>query len=114
MNILDHIVTKSSNNNKDQSNEAINSEPTLDTSNFNLSIGSSNTLPVVTVSLQGGNTHRSTTVSGLTCLWDIGATDSMIKRRHNKHYRRKMRYNKVEYSTDAGVYCTTHDVKVTF
>ena len=25
-----------------------------------------------------------------------------------------MRYNKVEYSTAAGLYCTTHDVKVTF
>ena len=25
-----------------------------------------------------------------------------------------MRYNKVEYSTAAGIYCTTHDVKVPF
>ena len=38
----------------------------------------------------------------------------MIKRRHTKHYERKMRSNRVEYSTAAGVYCTTHNVKVPF
>ena len=38
----------------------------------------------------------------------------MIKIGHTKHYERKMWFNKVEYSTAAGVYCTTHDVKVPF
>ena len=38
----------------------------------------------------------------------------MIKRQHNNHYERKMRSNKVDYSTDAGVYCTSNDVKVPF
>ena len=38
----------------------------------------------------------------------------MIKRRQTKHYARKMRSNKIEYSTAAGVYCTNHDVKVPF
>ena len=38
----------------------------------------------------------------------------MIKRRHTKHYERKMRSNIVEYITAAGVYCTTHDLKVPF
>ena len=38
----------------------------------------------------------------------------MIKIQHTKHYERKMRYNKLEYRTPAGVYCTTHDVKVPF
>ena len=38
----------------------------------------------------------------------------MIKRRHTKNYERMMRYNKVEYKTVAGMYCTTHDVKVPF
>ena len=36
----------------------------------------------------------------------------MIKRRQTKYYEHKMRFNKVEYSRDAGLYCTTHDVKV--
>ena len=51
MNRLDHIVTDNLKNNEDQSNEAINSEPKFDASNFNLSSATSNPLPVVTVSL---------------------------------------------------------------
>ena len=54
------------------------------------------------------------TVSGLTCLWDNGDTNSMIKILHTNHYECKMRSNKVEYITAAGMYCTTHYVKVPF
>ena len=86
----------------------------FDTSNFNLSSGTSNPLPVVNVSLRGGNKHRATTVDGLTCLWDSGATDSMLKRRQTKHYERNIRSNKVEYSTASGMYCTANGVKVPF
>ena len=114
MNRLDHVVTNNLNNNKDKINEAINSEPTFDTSNFSLSRGTSNRLPVVTVSLQGRKKNRATTVAGITCLWDSGANGKMIKRQHTNNYERKMRSNKVEDITAAGVYCTTHDVKVTF
>ena len=38
----------------------------------------------------------------------------MIKRQHTKNYERKMRYNKVEYITADGMFCTTHDVLVPF
>ena len=38
----------------------------------------------------------------------------MIKIKYTKHYERKIRSNKVEYSTAAGMYCVIHDVKVTF
>ena len=38
----------------------------------------------------------------------------MIKRGHNKHYERKIQSNKAEYSTSDGMYCNTHDVKLTF
>ena len=114
MNRLDHVVTYNLNNYRYQINEAINSDPTIDTSSFNLSINTSNILPVVAVFLQGGKKHRATTVAGLECLRGIGATNSMIKRRHTKHYERNMWYNKVDYSTATGMYCTTHDVKVTF
>ena len=38
----------------------------------------------------------------------------MIKIRHIKNYERKMCYNKVEYITTAGVYCTTQDDKSIF
>ena len=50
---LDHVLTSNLKTNKDQSNEAINSDPTLDTSNFNLSSGNSDPFPVVT-----GNTEQ--------------------------------------------------------
>ena len=106
-----------SNNIKDynnQNNEAIDNEPTLHNSGFSLSRGNSDPLPVVTVSPQGGNKHRATIVAGLTCLWYSGATDSMIKRQHMKHYERKMRSKRVEYSTASCVYFSNHDVKVTF
>ena len=102
------------NNYKDQNNEAINNYPTFDTSNFNLSSGTSDPLPVVTVSFRGGNKYRATTDASLTCLWDSGVTDSVIKRCYTKYYERKMLSNKVEYSTTVGVYCKTHDIKVPF
>ena len=98
----------------DKINEDIDNEPGFDNSSFSLSSGTSDPLPLVTVSLRGGNKHRATVVAGLTCLWDSGSTDRMIKRRHTKHYERKMWSNRVDYSTAAGVYCTTHDVKVPF
>ena len=80
MNTLDHVLTKNSKNNKGQSNKAIKSEPKFDRSKFNLSSGTSKPLPVVTVSLRGGEKHRATNVSGITFLWDIEDTNSTIKR----------------------------------
>ena len=55
-----------------------------------------------------------TTINGLTCLWDSGATNIIIQIRHNKPYERNTSSNKVEYSTAAGLYCTAHDAKVPF
>ena len=114
MNRLDHVVTESLNNYKDQSNESINSQTTFDTINSNLSSGTSDPLSLVTVFIQRGKKHRATNISGLTCLWDSGDTNSMIKILHTKIYECNMRSNKVEYSTVTGVYFTTHDVKVPF
>ena len=53
MNRLDHVLTNNLKNYKYQSNEAISSEKTFDTSNFSLYIGTNNPLPLVTVSLRG-------------------------------------------------------------
>ena len=99
-------------NHKDHSNEAINSETEFDTSSFNLSSGTSDPLPVLNVSLRGGKKHRVTTASGIKCLWESEDTDRMIKRQHTKHYELRIWYNKVDYSTAAGVYCTIYDVKL--
>ena len=111
---MDHVVTGNINTNKYQHNDAINNEPTFDTNSVNLSSGTKDPLPVVTASLQGGKKHMATNVAGLICVWDSVATNSMIKRKHTKYHERKMRSNKVEYSTAAGVYCMTPDVKVPF
>ena len=76
----DHIVTYNLKKYKYHSNEDINSEPAFDTSGFNLSIGTSDPLPVVTVYLRGGKKYRSKNVAGLTRLWYSGVTNIMIKR----------------------------------
>ena len=104
MNILDHVVNNNINTNKDQPNEAIYNETTFDNISFNPSRGTRDPLPVVTVTLRGGKKYIATDVAGLTCLWDIGATDIMINRKHTKYYEPKIWSNKVEYSTAAGVY----------
>ena len=114
MNELDHVVTDNIKTNKYQSYYAIYNVLMFDTNSFNLSSGTRHPLPVVTVTLQGSKKHRATTVACLTLLWDRGATDSMIKRKHTKYYERNMRYNTVEYGTDSGMHCLAHDVKVPF
>ena len=55
-----------------------------------------------------------TIISCLTYQWFSRATNSIIKRRHTKPYKRKISSNNVECSTSTGLYCTTRDVKVTF
>ena len=107
-------MTDNINNYNDQYNDVIDNETTLDNISFNLSSGTRDLLTVVTVSLRGGKKHKSTVVAGLTCLWYSRATNSMIKILHTKNYERNMRSNKVEYSTAAGMYFATHDVKVPF
>ena len=75
---MDHIVTDNLKNCKDQSNESINSDLKFDTGALKLSSGTIDPLPVVTISLRGGNKHLATTVYLLTCFWNSGATNSMI------------------------------------
>ena len=38
------------------------------------------------LSIQVDKKNRATVNSGQTCLWDSGATDSMIKRKHTEPY----------------------------
>ena len=52
MNKLDHVVTNHLKTTKYQLNESINNYPMFDTNSLNLYRGTSNLLPVVTVSLQ--------------------------------------------------------------
>ena len=110
---MDYVVPNNIKTNNNQRNEAIKNYPKFDNI-FSLSIGIKYSLPVVNVNLRGGKKQRENIISGLTCLWDSGATYSMIKRKHAEYYERKMRYNEVEYSISSGLYCATHDVKVIF
>ena len=70
INKLDHVVTKNIKDYNYQYNFAIDDDTTLANISFNLSRSTRDPLPVVTVSLRGGNKHRATVVAGLTCLWD--------------------------------------------
>ena len=99
--------------NKNQHDGIIEYEPKFD-NKFILSSGTKDPLPVVTVSLNRGKKQRATIITSLTCLWDIGATNSVIKIRHTKPYKRKISPNKVEYSTAVVPYCMTRGIKVTF
>ena len=100
-------------NNKNQQKFAIENELKFD-KKISLYSATKDPLPVVTVRLRGGKKQKETIIAEFTCLWDSGATNIMIKRKHTEHYDLIMRSNTVEYSTSAGLYCTTHDVKVAF
>ena len=71
-------------------------------------------MPVVTVSLREGKKNTSTINAGLTFLWYIRSTDSMVMRKHTITYERRMCYNGYEYSTASGAYCTTYNANVPF
>ena len=106
-------MTDSIKKNENQCNDAIENETKFDNT-FILYIRTKDPLLVVTVSLRVGKKKISMMVDGLTCLWNSGATESMIKIKHTKYYGRKKRSNKLEYSTAAGLCCKTHDNKVPF
>ena len=91
---MDHIVTDNINKNKNKRNYAIENDPKFDNT-FNLSSRNKDPLPVVTVSLRGGKKQIATTVASLTCLWDSGDIDAMIKIIHMKYYEHNIRSNKV-------------------
>ena len=69
---------------------------------------------IVTIRLRGSKKSKQTLKPGLICLWDSGATDIMLKFKHIKPYKSKLRSKTVEYSTDFGPYITTHGVKDPF
>ena len=92
---MDHILTEKIKTNKDQLNYAIYNEPAFDNNSLNLSSGTRDPLPVLTVTLQEGKKHGEMNVSGLKYLWDSGATENTINRKHTKYYERKIRSNKV-------------------
>ena len=72
-------MTNNINKNKNKHNDAIEHGPNFDNT-FSLSNETNDPLPVVTVSIRVGKKQREEIIPGLTCLWNSGATDIMIKR----------------------------------
>ena len=84
-------------NNNNKCNDAIEYDPKFDNI-FILSSGTKYPLAVATEIFRGGRKQGATTIAGLTCLWDSGSINSIIKRQHTKHDKRKTRSNKIESS----------------
>ena len=112
MNKMDHVV--STNINSNQVNGVTKNELEFDSSNSIANIHIKDNKHIVTVSLRGGNKSRHTLKLSLTCLWNSEFTGIMIKCKHINYYKSKIRGNKVNCSTAAGSYTTTHDAKVPF
>ena len=104
----------STNINYNQVNGVIENELKFDSSNSLANNPVKYPLPIVNLILRDGKKSRQNLKSGLTRLWDSGATNSMINCKHINPYRSKRRGKKVKYSTVDGPYTTIHDVKVPF
>ena len=76
-------MTDSIRKNKNQHNDAIENNLKFDNI-FILSRGTKDPLLLVTVCLRVGKKHIATVVASIICLWDSGATDNIIKRKHTK------------------------------
>ena len=71
-------------------------------------------IPATTVSVCEGKKSRGIHMAGLICLWDSGASDSMIKKLYVRKLLEKFRKNKQEYDTAAGIYTSNYEIKIDF
>ena len=71
-------------------------------------------IPVTTANIRKGKKGRQLHAAGLSCLWDGGASHSMIRRTYVDKFRKDFRDNKITYDTAGGDYSTKHDVKINF
>ena len=79
-----------------QVNDDIENKLKFDISSSLVNIYLNYPLPIVNISLIGGNKSKHTLRSGLTCWCYSGATDSMIKCKYINTYKFKIRSNKVK------------------
>ena len=71
-------------------------------------------IPVTTVDILKGKKAREIHVAGLSCLWDGGASDSMVKKSYVRKFRDKFKHNLQVYDTAAGEYTSEYEVKINF
>ena len=55
--------------------------------------------PILSVDIRKGKKARDIHVAGLSCLWDTGASDSMIKKSFVRKFQEDFRKNKQQYDT---------------
>ena len=101
---MDHVVNTNIKHNP--VNDVIDNELKFDRSNSLANNPVKDTLHIVTIMLRGRKKSRQTLSSGLTFLWDSGATKIMIKCKHINPYKSKLSDNRVKYSTDDVPYRT--------
>ena len=70
--------------NEYECNDDIDYEPKFERRFSLYSDSNRDPLTVLTFALKTGNKNGANIISGLTFLWDSGATDSMIKRIHTR------------------------------
>ena len=69
---------------------------------------------MTTVDILKGKKAREIHVAGLSCLWDGGASDSMVKRSYVRKFKDKFKHNPQIYDTAAGEYTSEYEVKINF
>ena len=70
--------------------------------------------PIISVDIRKGKKARMIHVTGLSYLWDIGASDSMIKKLFVRKFREDFRKNRQQYDTAGSIYLSSYDVKINF
>ena len=71
-------------------------------------------IPVTTVDILKGKKVREIHGAWLSCLWDGGASDSMVKKSYVRKFRDKFKHNLQVYDTAAGKYTSEYEVKINF
>ena len=70
-------------------------------------------LPIINVHNKGKKA-REIHAAGLTCLWDGGASHSIINYSYVKKFKSRFQRNETIYDTAGGEYKTKYDIKIDF
>ena len=112
---MDKIIDKIMNESKSTMNKLSNDVRNELMYKFSVDkIGSEGTLPLTIVNVHKGKKAREIHAAGLTCLWDGGASHSIISYDYVKKFKSKFRRNVTTYDTAGGEYKTKYDVKIDF
>ncbi len=77
-------------------------------------VDSDGNLPLTIINVHKGKRAREIHAAGLTCLWDGGASHSIINYSYVKKFKSKFRKNETIYDTVGGEYKIKYDIKIDF